>query len=247
MTISGYWHSLLDLFYPRFCLHCNCNLNDSYERYICDSCKKQISYVVDTHCIRCGASLGPHIESIAREGCTVCKGKHLHFDTVIPITYYDGVMKTLIHKFKYARQRFLSGVLNDIVILQKELKEVVPNIDIIVPVPLYWLKKLQRGFNQSELLSRGIKKCFSKPMSTNNLCRIKNTVSQTHLSKSKRQVNIHDAFFVKYPELFKGRKILLVDDVLTTGVTASECSKKLKEAGAYGVHVLILAIAKYGS
>ena len=245
MVIHYYVHALLDLFYPRSCLHCNRNLYDSHELYICADCKKQIPYVSDTHCIRCGAAMGPYITSTKKEGCTACKGKYLHFDTLTSIVYYDGVIKTLIHKFKYARQKFLFSLLNDIIIAQKKLNEIVPNIDIIVPVPLHWLKKLHRGFNQSELLSLGIQRYFSKPVSKNNLCRIKNTASQTKLSKSQRQVNIHNAFSVKYPQVFEGKRVLLVDDVLTTGVTASECSKKLKQSGAESVHLLVLAIAEH--
>jgi len=245
MAIHEYLHAFLDLFYSRSCLHCNRNLNHSYELYICENCKKEILYVSHPYCIRCGTTLGPHIISTPKEGCTVCKGKYLPFNTLTSITHYDGVMKTLIHKFKYAKQKFLSSLLNDIVLTHEKLKEIVPHIDVIVPVPLHWLKKTHRGFNQSELLSRGIQRHFSKPISTNNLCRIKNTASQTQLSKSQRQVNIHNAFFVNAPQSFKGKRILLVDDVLTTGVTASECSKKLKEAGAESVHLLILATAKY--
>ncbi len=240
-----YLHAFLDIFYCRSCLHCNRNLNNSYELYICDVCKKKIRYIHHPYCLRCGAVLGPHTNSLAKEGCTACKGKYLPFNTLTPVTYYDGVMKTLIHKFKYARQKFLFSLLHDILLTHENLNEIVPNVDVIVPVPLHWLKKMHRGFNQSELLSRGIQRHFSKPLSTNNLCRIKNTASQTHLSKGQRQANIHNAFFVNHPQSFKGKKILLVDDVLTTGVTASECSKKLKEAGAKSVHLLILASAKH--
>jgi len=247
MVVSEYIHGLLDLFYPRFCLHCNRNLNTSRELYICNDCKKQIVYIDDHHCTRCGAALGPHTASTAKEGCTVCRGKNLHFDTMTSIAYYDGVIKTLIHKFKYARQKFLFNVLNNIIITHGKLQEIVPGIDVIVPVPLHWIKKIQRGFNQSELLSLGIQRHFLKPISTNNLCRIKNTASQTQLSKSQRQVNMHNAFVVKYPKLFMGKKILLVDDVLTTGVTASECSKKLKEFGAKSVHLFVLANAEHNS
>lgn len=244
MAIREYLHAFLDLFYSRSCLHCNRNLNNSYELYLCEDCKKDIRYLSNSHCIRCGAALGPHIASTAKDGCAVCKGKYLPFNTLTSIAHYDGVMKTLIHSFKYARQKFLSSLLNDIVLTHEQLKEIVPHIDIIVPIPLHWLKKMRRGFNQSELLSRGIQRYFSKPISANNLCRIKYTASQTQLTKSQRLVNIHNAFFVKYPKSFKGKRILLVDDVLTTGVTASECSKKLKEAGAESVHLLILATAK---
>lgn len=247
MFISEFLHTFLDLFYPRTCLHCDRSLNDSYELYICEDCKKQIRHVRDHACVRCGASLGPHVKSAEKEGCLFCKGRYLPFNTLTSLTYYDGVIKTLIHKFKYSRQKFLLSVLNDMVTTNEKIKEIIPCVDVIVPVPLHWLKKLRRGFNQSELLSIGIQKHFLKPISKNNLCRIKNTESQTHLTKRQRRLNIRNAFFVKDPKLFKGKKILLVDDVLTTGVTASECSKKLKKAGAESVHLLILAIADYHS
>jgi ComF family protein len=137
--------------------------------------------------------------------------------------------------------------LNDILIKDKKIKENIADVDIVVPVPLHWIKKLHRGFNQSELLSLGIQRYFSKPIIRNNLCRIKNTKAQTLLSKNQRKLNIHNAFFVRQPELFKGKKILLVDDVLTTGATASECSRKLKESGAESVHLLVLATAEYNN
>ncbi len=247
MALGDYLHVLLDLFYPRYCLHCNCSLGNSHECYICEDCKKEISHVSDTRCIRCGISIGPYISSDAKEGCIVCKGKPLYFDTVTPIVRYGSVIKTLVHKFKYAKQRFLARILNDIIIEHKRIKESISDIDIIVPVPLHWIKRLHRGFNQSELLSLGIQRHFLKPIVRNNLYRIRNTEAQTLLSKTQRQINIRNAFSVRRPEIFRGKRILLVDDVLTTGATASECSKKLKESGAESVHIVVLATAEYNS
>ncbi|OOP55943.1 MAG: hypothetical protein AYP45_11715 [Candidatus Brocadia carolinensis] len=103
---------------------------------------------------------------------------------------------------------------------------------------------MRRGFNQAELLARGIQQYSSKPVSVNNLYRAKNTASQTRLSKTQRLVNIRNAFRVHDPKSFQGKRILLVDDVLTTGVTVSECSKILRQSGARSVHLLILATAK---
>ncbi|MCF6157879.1 MAG: ComF family protein [wastewater metagenome] len=242
MIFDNYLHAFLDLFYPRSCLHCKRNLNNSCEFYLCNDCKGQISYLDNTQCIRCGAVPGPYTV-LSTKGCSACKGKYLHFDTIVAVAYYEGVMRTLLHAFKYGRQRFLFMMLNDIILQNKKLYDIVPEIDIIVPVPLYWLKNFHRGFNQSELLSKGIQRHFLKPVSINNLYRIRNTSSQTQLSKTQRQVNIHDAFIVKHTKQLRGKKILLVDDVLTTGVTAAECSKKLKEAGVQSVHLLVLAIA----
>ncbi len=246
MTLRNYYHTVLDLFYPRTCFNCNCNLNDSGEVYLCHTCKEQIPYVKDTYCTRCGATQGPYATAKEDEGCSRCKGKKFYFDTVTPITHFDGVTKALIHKFKYAKLRFLCQTLNEIATTRPHLKTIVQEVDIIVPVPLHWIKKFHRGFNQSELLSRGIQNHFSKPVSVRNLCRIRNTVSQTYLSKTKRRENVHNAFKVKRPGLFAGKSILLVDDVLTTGVTASECARKLKEAGAERVHLFVLAIAEQG-
>ncbi|KKO17921.1 MAG: hypothetical protein B6D35_03430 [Candidatus Brocadia sp. UTAMX2] len=244
MVVHEYLHAFLDIFYSRSCLHCNSNLNSSYDLYLCADCTKRISYVRAAHCIRCGAALGPHGISTAPEGCMQCEGRRLPFTTAISVTYYEGVIKTLIHKFKYSGQKFLFHTLNDIMLSQNAVKEIIPNIDVIVPVPLHWMKKMRRGFNQSELLAQGIQRYFSKPVSTNNLCRIRNTASQTQLSKRQRQVNIWNAFRVNDPESFREKRILLVDDVLTTGVTAAECAKKLKQSGARSVHLLILATAK---
>ena len=246
MALRDYYHTILDLFYPRTCFHCNCNLNDSSEAYLCHTCRDLIPYVKDTCCTRCGATQGPYATVKEEEGCSRCKGKKFHFDAVTPVTHFDGVARDLIHKFKYAKLRFLCRTLNEIVTTRPGLKQIVQEVDVIVPVPLHWLKKFHRGFNQSELLSRGIQNHFPKPVSTKNLCRVRNTVSQTYLSKTKRQENVHNAFKVRRPGLFAGKSILLVDDVLTTGVTASECARKLKEAGAGRVHLFVLAIAEQG-
>jgi ComF family protein len=110
-----------------------------------------------------------------------------------------------------------------------------------VPVPLHWKKKQERGFNQSELMAKKICRKLSLPISINNLHRVKNTLSQTQLSRLQRQKNVNDAFKVKNPDLFLEKNVLLVDDVLTTGITASECARNLKNAGAKKVYLLALA------
>src|SRR3990167_4750781 len=163
MAISDYVHALLDLFYPRSCLHCKRNLNDSHELYICGDCNRQIPYVDEFHCIRCGSAVGPYSALMAKEGCSVCKGKHLHFDTMTAVAHYDGVMKTLIHKFKYARQKFLFRILNDFVITHKKLKEIAPDIDVVVPVPLHWLKKCIGDSINPNFCLWGFKDTFRNP------------------------------------------------------------------------------------
>lgn len=161
MTIRGYFHAFLDIFYSRSCLHCSSNLNSSHELYLCEDCTKGIPYVGNEHCIRCGTTLGPHTVSTT-EGCMTCKGRNLPFSTVTSVTYYEGAMKTLIHKFKYSGQKFLCNPMNTMVLEQEKVKELVLNIDVIVPVPLYWIKKNAPGFQSGRTFGAGNSAIFFK-------------------------------------------------------------------------------------
>lgn len=244
-AINDYVQALLDVFYPRTCLYCRSNINYHCEQYICGNCRKNIPFVNERHCSRCGSVLGQYSVTSEVKGCAFCRSEHLYHDSLTAIAYYDGAIKVLIHKYKYERQRFLYKAIGDFLRTNKKLAELMREIDIVVPVPLYWRKKLQRGFNQSELIAREIHRAFLTPFSVNNLIRIKNTTSQTRLSKNKRYSNVQKAFFVKNPAIMKGKRVLLVDDVLTTGLTMRECAKKLKETGAKSIHLLVFAIAEY--
>ncbi|MBM4054115.1 MAG: ComF family protein [Planctomycetes bacterium] len=245
--INNYVHAFLDVFYPRICLHCRGNINYSREQYICGACRENIAFINENYCSRCGSISGPYSVSFDEKGCGFCRTQHFYHDSLTAIAHYDGAIKVLVHKYKYEKQRFLYKAVNDVLLANRKLNERIQEVDIIIPVPLYWRKKLQRGFNQSELIAREIHRVFSKPLSVNNLIRIKNTASQTRLSKTKRYANIQKAFFVKNPAIIKGKRVLLVDDVLTTGLTMQECAKKLKEGGVKSVHLLVLAIADYKS
>jgi ComF family protein len=123
-------------------------------------------------------------------------------------------------------------------------QKTIGEIDFVVPVPLHWKKKQERGFNQSELMAKKICNELSIPISINNLNRVKNTLSQTQLSRTQRHKNVKDAFKVKNPGKFFHKNVLLVDDVLTTGMTASECAKSLENAGANKVFLIALARSK---
>ena len=147
--------------------------------------------------------------------------------------------------FKYNNVDFLAEPLVEILINNLNLNNLKNDVDMVVPVPLFWWRRFKRGFNQSELLAKRIGRHLLLPVSTNNLYRIKNTIPQTRLSRSQRQQNMHRAFAIKRTEDFKNRRVLLVDDVLTTGVTASECARAIKTAGGEKVYVLTIAGASF--
>jgi competence protein ComFC len=228
--------------YPRHCFACDKSLHEEQNTYVCESCLEIIEATETRRCIKCGLKLGPGITSSSK-GCPECKNNKLRFEKSFFVSDNTEPVRTLIHQFKYKKHMYLATPLGSLLINLLHQKA-ISEIDVIVPVPLHWKKKQERGFNQSEMMARRIGKKLSIPISINNLFRVKNTLSQTQLSRIQRQKNIKDAFKVKNPEKFYQKNILLVDDVLTTGMTASECAKSLENAGTNKLFLIALARSK---
>ena len=151
---------------------------------------------------------------------------------------YEGSLRKLIHLFKYDKiyslARPLAGFLARV--LPREER-----FDAVVPMPLHWRRGWERGFNQSELLAREIAKKWNVPLQR-SVRRVKSTAPQAGLTNAKRRVNVAGAFAVRKNVRLDGARVLLVDDVLTTGATAAACARALKRAGA--AHVALLALAR---
>jgi len=150
---------------------------------------------------------------------------------------YEGALRDLIHLFKYDRMKPLGKT------LAGYLASALPRdqqFDLVVPMPLHWRRRWQRGFNQSELLARPTARRCGIPM-VNAVRRTRSTAAQAGLSNARRRENVAGAFRVKKPQKVEGRRILLIDDVMTTGATASACAVALKRAGAGSVTLLALA------
>jgi len=171
--------------------------------------------------------------------CALCRHGFNGFDAVFAYGEYEGPLRKLIHVFKYGGVKPLASQLGQLLngALPREQR-----FDVIVPMPLHWQKRLERGFNQSELLARWVSKRTGIPL-TEGLKRRKHTDPQAGLTRAQRRTNVAGAFEVKHRSDIEGRHVLLIDDVLTTGATASACSAVLKRAGAKRVTVLTLARA----
>ncbi len=233
--ISG----LLDILYPRHCFACDNSLHEEIDTYTCINCQEKMENPGVRRCTKCGLELGSGITT-SNNGCPKCENTNLKLEKSFFVSDNKGPIKNLIHQFKYKKHMCLATPLSHLLI--KLLKqEIICEIDVIVPVPLHWKKKQKRGFNQSELMAKKICNKLSLPISINNLHRVKNTMSQTQLSRLQRQKNVFGAFKVKKPGKFTEKNVLLVDDVLTTGTTASECVKSLKNSGANKVFFIALA------
>jgi len=234
-----YFNTFIDIIYPRQCFACDKPIEDNMEKYVCRPCLGKIKIGEDNRCVRCGLSLGQYADK-ETFGCILCKDLSLWFDSVHCVGEYAGIIKELIHKFKYGRNEVLHITLGGLLVKGVSCVNIMNYIDLVVPVPLFWTKRLKRRFNQSELISKELAKYYSLPHSKGNLRRIRATETQTKLTRNQRIANVKGAFNVRKPGKLTNKRILLVDDVMTTGMTTSECARILKENGACRVEVLVL-------
>jgi ComF family protein len=169
--------------------------------------------------------------------CAACRSGLRGFDHAASFGMYEGSLRSLIHLFKYSGMKPLARP------LAAHLERTIPvdeHFDAVVPVPLYWRRQWTRGFNQAELLARHVAKHRGIPV-WNALRRKRATATQAGLANAGRRLNVAGAFAVKGNSQLAGKKILLIDDVMTTGATASACAVALKRGGARSVSLLTLA------
>ncbi len=232
---------LINLLYPPICLICKHRLTaSSVDNVICTGCFRKIKRNLPPFCYRCGRQLKPPY--ITKHFCGGCLKRQLHFDRAFSPCAYEGVMKELIHHFKYRNRDYLGATLSKIMIeFIREYDFPIDFLDLIIPVPLTSAKLREREFNQAHILSAHIAAAFNKKALDNTLIRHRHTKTQTDLDPKERLENVKESFSLESKESIQGINILLVDDVLTTGATASEATQVLKNAGARIVFVLTLA------
>jgi len=228
------------ILYPKRCPACKIKLNEAGEELICQKCYSQIKMNLPPFCVSCGRHLDN--KSFSKNICPGCARKRLHFDRAFCPCVYDGITKTLIHEFKYKGKDNLAKPLSRIMIdFIREYRLPMEYLDLILPIPLHKARMREREFNQAEALGRLIAGEFKKDFPLNMLLRKRNTKTQTGLKDNERALNVSGSFAVAKGINLKGRNLLLVDDVFTTGATSSEAALTLKKAGAQAVFVLALA------
>ncbi len=236
--LKKFFRGLVDILYPKTCLSCKTRLIT--EAFICPDCTYKIRKNIPPFCARCGRHLEK--QNLNKNICPACLKTPLHFDRAFSPCIYEGVIQNLIHQFKYNNKQFLGPVLarlmNEFI---REYGISLDFIDQIIPIPLNSTRMREREFNQAEILSRYIAEELKKDVFKDLLIRSRNTFSQTGLKNNQRLENVKGSFKVTNNELVKDRNVLLVDDVLTTGATASEAAFTLKNAGTNIVFVLTLA------
>jgi len=169
--------------------------------------------------------------------CAACRSGLRGFDRAASFGMYEGALRSLIHLFKYSGMKPLARPLAAYLERTISIDEAY---DAVVAVPLYWRKRWSRGFNQAELLARHVAKGRGIPLMS-PLRRKRSTATQAGLASAGRRRNVAGAFVLKSNQNLAGKKILLIDDVMTTGATASACASVLKRGGATSVSLLTLA------
>jgi len=237
--------SLIDLIFPPRCLICQAFLQDQntlqggQDLPFCQACFNDFTVIRSPICSLCGR---PFSDGAERDRvCEDCLRKRPSYDVARAPYLYDGALMTAIHELKYAQRSHLADSLGSLLasFAQTWIGELKGSL--IMPVPLHPRRLRARGFNQSLLLARCVASKTGSDLDFLSLRRTKFTKPQTELTSEERKKNVRKAFEVMKPELVKGRTILLVDDVATTGSTLNECAKALKRAGAESVLCLVLA------
>jgi len=237
--LKSYTHEFLNLLYPPSCQHCGEPLSGEGGTVLCENCRRQIDLLGPAVCSRCGNEIGPYAEEGA---CPRCSGRPLHFRAARSIAKYDEPLREVIHRYKFGHKEFLAGFLTRLVLDNIGRVDLdIGRYDCIIPVPLHWRRKRERGFDQILPVTKALSRRFGVPLVTGVLVRHRYTTSQVRLSRTKRLENLKNAFSVRNQVRIEGKEVLIVDDIITTGATASECARTLKRAKAGGVDVLTIA------
>jgi ComF family protein len=229
---------VLDLVYPPVCVLCEEELTAELA-CICEPCREQLVREPHATCPRCAETVGPFTASDA--GCVRCAKQDLRFDAAFRLGPYEGILRKSILQIKHAFAADLAGDLGVILGRQLQWHAQATSIDAVVPVPLHWLRRMQRGYNQAHALARSVAQVLARPLQPRWLARRRYTAHQSGQSMTARRENLHGAFFAAARQSLRGKTILLVDDVRTTCSTCSEAARALKHAGAARVLVAVLA------
>ncbi len=230
--------AIINLFYPALCRACSKKINE-FDRNICDDCAKKIKERLPPFCVKCGRQLKGSPELIAM--CPDCKEDKLYFDRAWSACCYDGLLKDLIHDFKYKKITSLSTDFTALIINFMKKHIIGKDCQIILSIPMHPNRLFRREINHADILARGLGKNLGISYSTNTLRKMKNTPLQSKLKRQERIKNLSSSFSLKDNSIVRNKNIILVDDLFTTGSTVNECSRLLKNSGAKYVEVVTLA------
>lgn len=229
---------IINLFYPASCQACG-KKSGIWNENLCGDCLKKIKKRLPPFCIKCGRQLtgDPYL----KDKCNDCKNHDPYYDRAHSGFHYEGILKDLVHDFKYKKITSLSREFSKLTVSFMKEYTLGKDVDIVAPVPMHPARIFKRETNHSHILAKDIAKNLGLKYSNRLLKKTKNTPLQSKLKRKERINNLKESFSVNKGSDVKGKNILLVDDLFTTGTTVNECAKILKEAGSDYVEVITLA------
>jgi ComF family protein len=233
------FHSFLQLLYPQTCAGCGVSLENA-GFHICWECRSALSVITAPLCSVCGEPVHGRVDHDFI--CHGCVKRPPAFRQARAAIHYNALGKRLVTQFKYSNALWLEPYLVDLLVSCVSAHYESNAYDALCSVPLHPVKRRERGYNQSSLLVKALSRRINVPvLGRMTLRRTRLTPSQTRLTASQRITNVLGAFEVSRPRDWLGKKILLVDDVMTTGATVSACAKAILDAGAEHVDVVTVA------
>jgi ComF family protein len=234
----------LDLAFPPDCGFCHAAIDSSKLGLLCTTCRQEL-LSGPAACPRCGrASSGLSREEANEESCSRCAGLRYPFERTLRLAAYEGAMRSAVLRAKRSGERELTMALGELL-----AEQMVPMLapwqpHAVLAVPMHWTRRVRRGVNSPQILARALAAKLGVPVADHVLVRSRRTAPQASLSTRERTQNVRGAFQARRHRDLKGARLVLVDDVMTTGATVKEAAKSLRRAGAEAIHVVVLARAE---
>ena len=232
---------IIDFFYPRKCMFCG-EAIPTGDDFFCKKCYYKLPRIDESRCLICGREI---YEGPGYKICPTCKKHKIWFDANYPSFLYDSVMEEAVKKYKFAGKMWYFKQFSRF--MYKTIKDNKLTADYIVYPPINKKTFYERGFNQSELIAEELSKMTGINIIKKCILKTKDNEKQSLMTGAKRFENVRGVFAIdsKYENLIKDKRILIIDDVLTTGSTMSECARMLKKSGAKSVICATLCISKH--
>jgi ComF family protein len=241
-TMKKLWQigeGMVELLYPKEQQCPVCWQEDSYHGGLGRHCLQKIALAEPPICIKCGSP--KRLVAAIKEVCPKCNENKYYFSKARSVGVYEGALREYLTELKYRYRPDLGKALGMLLVEWVKSHREYQKINLIIPIPIHWQKLKVRGYNQAELLANPLQKYLDIPIKCDIIVRDKITLSQNSLHKEERFANVNEAFRIIDTRPLVGKKILLIDDIFTTGATVSEASRVLLRAGALDVKVLTLA------